>query len=76
MAANRARDECYYCTEKFVPGHKCSNNGVFLLELDDNQDLDSVVEELGISLNALTGINVADTMQLHVTIAGTTLTHW
>jgi len=56
MAAKRARDECYYCTEKFVPGHKCGGKGVFLLELDDDQDIEEVAEELGISLHALTAL--------------------
>lgn len=49
---------------------RASDKSVFLLELDEDQDVDAVVEELGISLHVLTGINVAGTMLLRVTIAG------
>lgn len=70
--AKRASGECYHCPEKFVPGHKCGGKGVFLLELDDDQDADKVAEELGISLHALTGINAAHTMRLRVQIGGET----
>lgn len=74
LSAKRAKDECYYCTEKYVPGHKCGGKGVFLLELDDGIKLEDVADELGISLHALTGIDVADTMKLRITIAGQQLT--
>lgn len=73
MVAKQAHDECYHCTEKFVPGHKCAGKGVFLLELEDDQDIDAVAEELDISMHALTSLNVANTMQLQVRIAGETL---
>jgi hypothetical protein len=47
--------------------------GVFLMELDDHDDLDSLADDLGISLHALTGISATNTMQLKITIAGTKL---
>jgi hypothetical protein len=47
--------------------------GVFLLEMDDDIKLEIAGEELGISLHALTFIDVANTMQLHVHIKGRTL---
>lgn len=74
LSAKRAKEECYYCTDKYVPGHKCGGKGVFLLELDDGVELEDLAEELGISLHALTGIDVADTMKLKVSIAGQQLT--
>jgi hypothetical protein len=37
---------------------------VFLLELDENVAEEEAVEELGISLHALTGINVGEKMKL------------
>lgn len=49
-----------------------AGKGVFLLELEDHQDIDAVPEELGISMHALTSFNVANTLQLEVTIAGET----
>lgn len=71
LAAKRIKNECFYCPEKFTPGHKCSNSkAVFLLQLDEDQDIDSAVEDLGISLHALTGIGSTNTMQLEVVIWG------
>jgi hypothetical protein len=73
MAAKRANGECYYCPEKYTGDHKCPVKGVFLLELDDDVAEEEVVEELGISLHAITGINVGETMKLQITIGGTPL---
>jgi hypothetical protein len=47
--------------------------GVFLMKLDDHDDSDSLADDLGISLHALTGISTTNTMQLKITIAGTEL---
>jgi hypothetical protein len=47
--------------------------GVFLMELEEHDDPDSLADDLGISLNALTGISAANTMQLKITIAGSEL---
>jgi hypothetical protein len=43
------------------------------MELDDQEDLEIIAEDLGISLHVLTGLSRASTMQLLLTIAGTTL---
>jgi hypothetical protein len=72
MAAKRANGECYYCPEKYTGDHKCPVKGVFLLELDDDV-VEEAMEELGISLHALTGIDVDETMKLQMTIGGTPL---
>jgi hypothetical protein len=64
MAAKRANGECYYCPEKYTGDHKCPVKGVFLLELDDDVAEEEAVEELGISLHALTGIDVGEAMKL------------
>jgi hypothetical protein len=45
---------------------------VFLLELDDDV-AEEAMEELGISLHALTDIDVDETMKLQITIGGTPL---
>jgi hypothetical protein len=73
MATKRANGECYHCPAKYTADHKCPVKGVFLLELDDDIGEDEAVEELGISLHALTGIKVAETMKLQITVGGTQL---
>lgn len=40
MATKWVNSECYFCTEKFVPGHKCGGKGIFLLEMDDGTEVD------------------------------------
>jgi hypothetical protein len=72
MADKRKKGECYFCPEKFTPDHKCTMKGVFLMELTE-EDLADLVDDLGISLHALTGLSSANTMQLMITIAGTEL---
>jgi hypothetical protein len=73
LAAKRANNECYYCPKKFSLDHKCTTKGVFLLELDDRVEEEAAVEELGISLHALTGIDVSEMMKLQVSISGMSL---
>jgi hypothetical protein len=73
LVTKRANGECYRCMEKFTPDHKCVSKGVFLLEMDDDVEVDTTVDELGISLHALTGIDIVNTMKLHVRIKGKTL---
>jgi hypothetical protein len=73
MADKRRKGECYFCPENFSLDHKCAMKGVFLMELDDHDDPDSLADDLGISLHALTGISATNTMQLKITIAGTKL---
>jgi hypothetical protein len=73
MADKRRKGECYFCPEKFSLDHKCGMKGVFLMELDDHDDPDSLTDDLGISLHALTGISTTNTMQLKITIADTEL---
>jgi hypothetical protein len=46
---------------------------IFMMELDDQEDLDTVIDDLGISLHTLTGILGTNTMQLLLSIASTTL---
>jgi hypothetical protein len=41
--------------------------------MDDDSEPDTIANELGISLHALTGIDIANTMKLQVRIKGTTL---
>jgi hypothetical protein len=73
LAEKRKKGECYFCPEKFTQDHNCSMRRVYVMELDDQEDLEIIAEDLGISLHVLTGLSRASTMQLLLTIAGTTL---
>ena len=77
MAQRRIDGLCFNCPEKFTPGHidKCTMKGIYLMELDDSVAVDDTAsnEDLGISLHALTGIMMAETMHLATTLAGSTL---
>jgi hypothetical protein len=46
---------------------------IFVMELDNKEDSDVVADDLGISLHALTSLSGVKTMQLLLSIAGTTL---
>jgi hypothetical protein len=72
MADKRKKGECYFCPEKFTPDHKCTMKGVYLMELTEEDPTD-LVDDLGISFHALTGLSSANTMQLMITIARTEL---
>nr|GEZ78347.1 hypothetical protein [Tanacetum cinerariifolium] len=67
----RAKGECFWCTEKFVPGHKCPRNQVYVIEMEDDDDEET--EEIGaeteekehqISIHALTGLPSYSTMRV------------
>jgi hypothetical protein len=67
MVDKRKKDKCYLCPEKFSLDHKCASKGVFLMEIDDPE---TIADELGVSLHALTSLCGANTMQLLVHIGG------
>jgi hypothetical protein len=72
MAAKRERGECYNCTEKFSRDHLkvCPMKGIYLLQMDDiSEEAAETGEDPPISLNAITGLAAADTMQLAVRVA-------
>jgi hypothetical protein len=70
LKAKHANGECYHCPEKYSADHKCITKGVLLIQLDDDMDEEDVAEDLGISLHALTSIDISDTMKLHIAING------
>ncbi|PHT92339.1 hypothetical protein T459_00221 [Capsicum annuum] len=49
MNDKRARGLCYFCNDKYMPGHKCNNSKqLYLLEVDESEDLDeSQIEQDG-----------------------------
>lgn len=73
LVAKRANGECYHCPEKYTPDHKCAGKGVFLMELDDAREVEDATEALGISLHALAGIDMEETLKLRVVINGVPL---
>ncbi|KAJ0920389.1 putative nucleotidyltransferase, Ribonuclease H [Helianthus annuus] len=76
MDDKRAKGECFYCNEKYVPGHSRVCKGkkqLFLVEVEEYQEDDEgeILEEVEkiqgtpqISLNALMGIPSYSTMQV------------
>jgi hypothetical protein len=64
MVAKREKGECFNCSKKFSRAHLevCPMKGLFLLELEsaEDEELDNVQPQ--ISLNAITGISVTETM--------------
>jgi ferredoxin len=68
MAAKRECGECYNCIEKFSHEHLkvCPVKGVFLLQMEeDDLSMEETEVDPLISLNAITGISQAETLQLH-----------
>ncbi|GKE32336.1 reverse transcriptase [Tanacetum coccineum] len=75
----RSKNLCFYCDQKYVPGHKCSGQ-MFSLEVLGEEETHDSVEEIGeqvieevmeepvicphISLNALAGVNTFHTMRV------------
>jgi hypothetical protein len=70
MVDKRKCGECYFYPEKFSVDHKCAMKGIFLMELEEEDDAAALADDLGISLHRLTGLTGANTMQLFVNIAG------
>ncbi|XP_022031762.1 uncharacterized protein LOC110932814 [Helianthus annuus] len=74
LEQKRAKGECFWCTEKFVPGHTCARprKQLYVIEAEDDEEV--VVDEIGtderdeaepqISIHALTGIPSYSTMRV------------
>jgi hypothetical protein len=62
MADKQKRGECYFYPEKFSVDHKCAMKGVFLMELEEEDDTAALADDLGISLHTLTGLAGANTL--------------
>ncbi|CAA0817157.1 Eukaryotic aspartyl protease family protein, partial [Striga hermonthica] len=74
MARRREKGLCFWCEEKYTPGHRCKQN--FLIEFVDSDDKESVIEEewevevealneeAEISVHAMAGIKGPRTMKL------------
>ena len=74
MQEKRQNGQCYFCPEPYTKDHKCAAKGVFLMDLaDDEDDPLAEINDVEISLHALTGLNAADAMLLQVTVAGVQL---
>ena len=65
MQEKRQSGQCYFCPEPYNKDHKCVAKGIFLIDLVDSEDDPlSEINDLEISLSALTGLNSADSMLL------------
>ena len=45
MQARREKKLCYYCDEKYEPGHKCKRRQIYLLEGEEEGENDKFEEE-------------------------------
>jgi hypothetical protein len=54
--------------EEILRRPQVHHQGVFLIQFNADMDEEDVAEDLGIPLHALTGIDIGDTMKLHVAI--------
>jgi hypothetical protein len=78
MEDRRHKGLCYNCDDPFIHGHRCKK--LFMLQISSDSDNDKPTNDVGcveqpqISLLALSGIRSSQTMQLHVTIGGASLT--
>jgi hypothetical protein len=70
MTKKRKKGEHYFLPKKFSLDHKCASKGVFLMELDEEDNAEAVAEDLGVSLHALTGLCTTNTMQLVIYVKG------
>ncbi|XP_073220685.1 uncharacterized protein [Cicer arietinum] len=71
----REKNLCYFCDEKFSPSHKCPNRQVMLLQLEDEEEIQSdqtagvlleeaiINEHHHLSLNAMRGANGIGTIR-------------
>ncbi|GMI97463.1 hypothetical protein HRI_003415600 [Hibiscus trionum] len=80
----RKKGLCFWCAEKYTPGHRCSKSQVFQIVVDGTEEegdaevfLDcedsgegGVLDGPVLSLNAMWGATSCDTMKLKVEIAG------
>nr|GEW64716.1 hypothetical protein [Tanacetum cinerariifolium] len=85
LELKQAKGECFWCTEKFVPGHKCPRNQLFIIKVKDEDEAYEENKEYEedkipqISIHALTGLPSYSTMrirgamgnrQLHILVDG------
>jgi hypothetical protein len=75
LAERRRQGLCYNCDEKFVRDHKCAR--LFHIEYDETASDDDAApagdadtDEPRVSLNALSGVDGANTMRLPVHVGG------
>jgi hypothetical protein len=68
----RTKGQCFNCDEQFVPGHRCKRLFMCYIDGDDTCGEDDT-PDMEVSLNALTGINSANTMKLRVMVHGVQL---
>ncbi|XP_076952176.1 uncharacterized protein LOC143625820 [Bidens hawaiensis] len=77
IADKRAKGECFGCTEKFSPTHKCKNKQFFSIEICEEETEEEVVSyetlDPQISLNAIMGVSSYSTMRVTGSVGTKTL---
>ena len=79
MEERRRLGLCFNCNEKFGRGHNRVCQRIFLLDLaavedaDDSEPDEATPGEPQISLHAIAGVRTSETMQMRLTIGGTSL---
>jgi hypothetical protein len=63
MADKPKKGKCYFCPKKFTHDHNCTSKGVFLMELEHDDELTLLVDKLGVSLHALMGLASTNMVQ-------------
>ncbi|KAK3136157.1 hypothetical protein QOZ80_5BG0428960 [Eleusine coracana subsp. coracana] len=65
MEERRRKDQCFNCDEKYVCGHNKVCKRLFLLELMDyDTEFPDQDDEPHISISAITGVSIGETMQM------------
>ena len=79
MEERRRLGLCFNCNEKFGRGHNRICQCIFLLDLaaaeddDDSETDEATPGEPQISLHAIAGVRTSETMQMRLTMGGTSL---
>ena len=79
MEERRRLGLCFNCNEKFGRGHNRVCQRIFLLDLaaaeddDDSEPDEATPGEPQISLHAIAGVRTSETMQMRLTMGGTSL---
>lgn len=78
MQERRDKKLCYYCDEKYEPGHKCKKRQIFLLEGEESEDTidenSTETKDPIVSVHALSGSVSHQTMRIRGNIKNKAIT--
>ena len=64
----RAKNLCFYCDKKFVPGHKCEGQLFSLVVSPMNDEEDDSVEEFVDAIDELVEVSAEEELQPHISL--------